>query len=97
MLGTARVDPIPAIYRAEGCSFCEQQGYKGRTALMEVLSFDPEMDELVARGATTHELARHALEQGFTPLADVGIARVLDGTTSLDEVSRVVDLTQRVK
>jgi type IV pilus assembly protein PilB len=37
------------------------------------------------------------LEQGFTPLVDVGIARVLDGTTSLDEVSRVVDLTQRVK
>lgn len=55
------------------------------------------MDELVARGATTREIARHALEQGFTPLADVGIARVLDGTTSLDEVSRVVDLTARVK
>ncbi|MGQ0593892.1 MAG: GspE/PulE family protein [Gammaproteobacteria bacterium] len=97
LLGTAHVNPIPAIYRADGCAFCEQQGYKGRTALMEVLSFDGEMDELVARGATTREIARHALEQGFTPLADVGIARVLDGTTSLDEVSRVVDLTHRIK
>jgi len=37
-----------------------------------------------------------ALSKGFRPLADAGAARVLDGTTSLEEVSRVVDLTSRL-
>ena len=85
------------IYRARGCAYCEQQGYKGRTALLEVLKFDTEMDELIARGATTREIARAAFEKGFKPLADAGINRVLNGVTSLDELSRVVDLTDRIK
>jgi type II secretory ATPase GspE/PulE/Tfp pilus assembly ATPase PilB-like protein len=85
------------IYRARGRAYCEQQGYKGRTALLEVLKFDTEMDELIARGATTREIARAAFEKGFKPLADAGINRVLNGVTSLDELSRVVDLTDRIK
>jgi general secretion pathway protein E/type IV pilus assembly protein PilB len=55
------------------------------------------MDELIARGATLRELRSWALNQGFKPLAEAGIDRVLDGTTSLDEVSRVIDLTHRVR
>ncbi len=86
----------PLLYRASGCGYCEQQGYKGRTAIMEVLKFDPDLDELVARGATMRDIARCALDRGFKPLAEAGIARIVDGTTSLDEVSRVVDLTERV-
>jgi hypothetical protein len=38
-----------------------------------------------------------ALSKGFKPLADVGSLRVLDGTTSLEEIARVVDLTSRLK
>jgi type II secretory ATPase GspE/PulE/Tfp pilus assembly ATPase PilB-like protein len=84
------------VWRATGCERCESRGYKGRTALMELLKIDPEIDELIARQATTRELAELALSRGFRPLAESGIDRVLDGTTSLEEVTRVVDLTQRV-
>lgn len=76
---------------------CENQGYAGRIALMEVLRFDTDMDELVARRGTPKELMRMALSKGFRPLADAGAARVRDGSTSLEEVSRVVDLTSRLK
>ncbi len=85
------------IYRSKGCKLCENQGYKGRIALMEILRFDTDMDELVAGRGTPKELMRMALSKGFRPLADAGAARVRDGTTSIDEVSRVVDLTNRLQ
>jgi type II secretory ATPase GspE/PulE/Tfp pilus assembly ATPase PilB-like protein len=84
------------LYRASGCDQCDQHGYKGRMALMEVLRMNQEMDELVTRRATMMELKQMALSRGFVQLADDGIRRVLSGETSLDEVSRVVDLTDRV-
>ena len=86
----------PPVYRPRGCDSCEHQGYRGRLALLELLRFDAELDELVARGASTVDISKAAAVRGFRPLADDGIRRVLEGTTSLDEVSRVVDLTNRV-
>jgi general secretion pathway protein E/type IV pilus assembly protein PilB len=97
LLGLKVTDRRQIIYRPQGCQSCDHQGYKGRVALMEVLRFDADLDELVARRASPRELLRMALSKGFRPLADAGAARVLDGTTSLDEVSRVVDLTNRLK
>jgi len=64
---------------------------------MEVLKFDPDLDELVARRGTMRDLLRMAQSKGFRPLVDAASARVLDGTTSLDEIARVVDLTPRLK
>ncbi len=74
----------------------EHQGYEGRTALMELLKFDRDLDDLIARGASARELLEAAHSKGFIPLADVAVKRVLDGVTTLDEISRVVDLTDRV-
>ncbi len=85
------------IYRARGCSECDNIGYKGRTALMEVLRFEDELNELVARSSTLRNIMRTAITKGFKPLPEVGVDRVLDGTTSLDEISRVIDLTARLK
>ena len=65
-------------------------------AIMELLKMDADLDELIARRVTTRELNNMALSKGFRPLAEDGIRRVLDGSTSLDEVSRVVDLTDRL-
>ena len=97
LLGLKVTDRQQMIYRAKGCPICENRGYKGRIALMEVLKFDADMDELVARRGTTRELMRMALSKGFKPLADTGSERVIDGSTSLEEISRVVDLTARLK
>ena len=51
----------------------------------------------MARRATPRALTRLALSKGFRPLAEAGMARVLDGSTSLEEVSRVVDLSAGLK
>ncbi|MDP2708317.1 MAG: GspE/PulE family protein, partial [Burkholderiales bacterium] len=84
------------IYRAVGCARCGNKGYKGRCAVMELLVMDSDLDELVARRATARELRAAALANDFRPLAEEGIARVLDGTTNLAEVARSIDLTGRV-
>ena len=57
---------------------------------------DSSLDELVTRNATQGELAAHALANGFQPIAEDGLRRVLEGITSIEEVGRVVDLTVRL-
>ncbi|MBI1732987.1 MAG: Flp pilus assembly complex ATPase component TadA [Gammaproteobacteria bacterium] len=97
LLGLKVTDRQQTIYRPRGCVKCDKQGYRGRVAVMEVLKFDPDLDELLARRGTPREFLRMALSKGFRTLADAGAQRVLDGSTSLEEISRVVDLTQRLK
>lgn len=63
---------------------------------MELLRLDGELDELIAHRATSRELLKAAVGKGFKTLADDGIRRVLDGSTSVDELMRVVDLTDRM-
>jgi type II secretory ATPase GspE/PulE/Tfp pilus assembly ATPase PilB-like protein len=95
LLGTSKDQP-PRIYRAVGCEECDYQGYRGRLAIMELLKIDGEIDEMMAHRQTARELLRAALAKGFRPLADDGARRVLDGSTTLDELMRVVDLTDRM-
>ncbi len=97
LLGLKITDKQKEIFKAKGCDKCDNQGFSGRLALQEVLHFDSDMDELIARKGTQRDLLRLALSKGFRTLADVGASRVLDGSTSLEEMSRVVDLTARLK
>jgi type II secretory ATPase GspE/PulE/Tfp pilus assembly ATPase PilB-like protein len=84
------------LYHARGCRACNHQGYKGRIALMELLKIDHELDDLISQRASTRRIRDAALSKGFRPLASDGLRRVLQGITSLAEVSRVVDLTDRM-
>lgn len=96
LLGSDAVGACP-IYRPGVCSQCDHTGYKGRLAVMELIKFDGEMDEAIARRTGLRELQALALNKGFQTLAGDGSRRVLDGVTSLAELSRVIDLTERLK
>ncbi len=96
LLGILPDQPEQTIYRPVGCDLCERNGYNGRVAIMELLKMDQDIDELIARRATAREIKTLALEKGFRPLIEDAIQRVMDGVTSLSEVSRVVDLTHRI-
>ena len=95
LLGMEADDTRP-IYQAVGCSRCDNIGYRGRVAIMELFKLDAEIDELIARRATGREIRLAATAKGFRTLAEDAIGRVLAGQTSLEEISRVVDLTDRV-
>ncbi len=84
------------VYDASGCDHCDGIGYKGRVAILEVLKVDSQLDEMIAEQATLGRIKKHLRESGFQSLADDAARRVIEGTTTLDEVSRVIDLTDRL-
>ena len=95
LLGLSPAEPV-ALFRSVGCEQCDYQGYRGRVGIMEILKMDPSIDELVARRATAREILTAARAKGFKPLAEDGIRLVRSGVTSVDELMRVADLTDRM-
>ena len=91
-----KVNEAIQIFKHKGCKRCNQTGYRGRMAIMELLRIDSDMDSLIARRAHFDELRQLALKKGFNTLADDGVRRILEGYTSIDEVMRVIDLTSRI-
>lgn len=85
------------LYGEQGCESCNFTGFKGRVAVIEVLKMNNELDEMIASSATRKEMHEAALSSGFQDLAKDAVRHVLGGTTSLAEISRVVDLTSRVR
>ncbi|MDR1647642.1 MAG: Flp pilus assembly complex ATPase component TadA [Zoogloeaceae bacterium] len=84
------------IFHAAGCADCRFTGYRGRLAMMELLVVDRELEDLIAESAPRRALLGHARRQGFRALAEDGAARVLAGDTTLEELVRVVDLSDRL-
>lgn len=82
------------LYKAKGCEKCNGVGYKGRLAVLETLRFTSEMDDLFLEGASQHALLDKAIENGFSTMAQSGIRWVKQGHTTLEEISRVVNLTE---
>ena len=95
LLGLSPAEPV-ALFRSVGCEQCDYQGYRGRVGIMEILKMDPSIDELIARRATAREILTAARAKGFKPLAEDGIRLVRGGVTSVDELMRVADLTDRM-
>ena len=83
-------------YCAVGCDLCEQQGYKGRVSITEVLRFNAEIEEAIVKSANSGEIMLAARKAGFTTLAEDAVDKVCSGITSIEEVSRVIDFTNRV-
>jgi|WetSurMetagenome_2_1015567.scaffolds.fasta_scaffold00075_15 type IV pilus assembly protein PilB len=76
-------------FHGAGCPSCNNTGYRGRVALYEVMMMKDELKELVLQGASGIDIKRQALSQGMATLRMSGIKRVIDGTTSLEEIMRV--------
>jgi len=83
-------EPIPTLYRATGCNKCASTGYRGRMALHEVMTVTEEIERLAVARASTDEIGRAAREQGMTTLREDGWLKVLAGSTSIEEILRVV-------
>ena len=96
LVGFPKDEAFPVLYKAVGCDDCNGNGYKGRLAILETLRFTDELDELLLEGATQHQILNKALEQGYSTMLQSALRWVRSGSTTLDEISRVVDLTELV-
>jgi len=77
------------VYEAPGCSACGSTGYKGRTALFEVLTVTPRIRRLITDGASIQDITDEAVRSGMRTLQQDGIEKAIQGVTSLSEVQRV--------
>jgi len=88
-LGLGADDPL-VLYRGRGCDYCGRTGYRGRTAVQEVLLVDRGIRELITAGAPAHEVRLAAREKGMVELRDDAARKVLDGVTTVSEVARLM-------
>jgi len=86
-LGFAPTDGT--LYSAQGCSACNRTGYRGRTGIYELLTFDDELRRLVHDRASEQVLRAHVLARGMRSLRDDGMRLAAQGVISLEEVVRV--------
>lgn len=77
------------IFRAIGCTKCNG-GYNGRVGIFEVLKIDNKIKSLIEQGANYDEILQSAKDDGFITLRDNLIKCVLNGTTSLEEVIKII-------
>ncbi|AEH45742.1 type II secretion system protein E [Thermodesulfatator indicus DSM 15286] len=83
--------PHDATYfRGKGCEICRGKGFLGRTAVTEILLFDEEIKELIAKGVSTVEIKKVAVAQGMKTLWDSAKKRILAGETTVEEAVRVL-------
>lgn len=80
------------VFRAQGCALCDFQGYKGRQAISEILLATPELEDLLLSHASHQELRAYLSAQGFWCLATDGLYAVSEGSTSLEEIARVLGI-----
>ena len=77
-------------YEPQGCSKCNNTGFYGRTGVFEVLEIKEDMKELIINNASTIEIRKQAIKDGYKPLIVDGINKVLDGEITLDELNRKI-------
>jgi len=80
------------LYRAAGCPDCAMTGYRGRFSILEILTMTPELERLIAAGDAADRIAEAARRGGMKGLWDSGLAHVARGESTLDELTRVVDI-----
>ena len=80
------------LYRAAGCPDCAMTGYRGRFSIIEVLTVSPEVERRIAGGEPASRIAQAARLAGMKSLWDSGLAHVIRGESTLDELMRVVDV-----
>ncbi|NTS76571.1 type IV-A pilus assembly ATPase PilB [Catenovulum sp. SM1970] len=78
------------LYKPVGCELCSG-GYKGRVGIYEVVPITSEIAHLIMQEGNSLQIAEQAQKEGFNNLRQSGIKKVLDGVTSLEEVSRVTN------
>jgi type IV pilus assembly protein PilB len=77
------------LYRGRGCEFCSDTGYKGRTAIHEIMMMDKHMRHLVDKHTTTDDLRSYAVENGMQTLRESCASLVAAGVTTMKEMINV--------
>jgi len=85
---------IDNVFETVGCAECNFTGFKGRTGIYEAIMTDEAIENVVIKNPSEREINKASENQGILNMKQDGVIKVLHGITSLDELSRVIDLEE---
>ncbi len=77
------------FYKGAGCEKCNHTGYKGRLGIYEILTMSDEIKAALSEKISEYEVRELAKQQGMTTMQQDGVLKVLDGLTTIEEITRV--------
>jgi type IV pilus assembly protein PilB len=80
------------LRRSTGCESCHHTGYHGRKSIYEILRISPEIRKLIMDGRSDQEIKQQAIKDGMKILREKAVTEVLDGVTTIEEMTRIVDV-----
>ena len=81
------------LWRPVGCDRCNHTGYKGRIGIYEAILMNENIEKAVSMSASDREIWQAAKGQGLLTMKQDGVIKVLSGITSMEELERVISLT----
>jgi len=84
------------VFEAVGCEKCNGTGYKGRIGIFEAIISNEKVEKIIQENPSEREIMKAAADQGILTMPQDGIIKVIQGTTTLEEIQRVVDLEEGV-
>jgi general secretion pathway protein E len=87
-LGLVSIPSDATVFRAVGCASCSKTGYSGRTVIHELLIVNDQIRKLIVKSSDATELKEAALEGGLITLRQDGVQKVLQGHTTIEELTR---------
>ena len=81
---------VDVLYKGRGCKECGFRGYWGRTVIYEIFIVDPDIRKMIERGDKIFAIEEEAKKKGFVPILINGLKKVVNGTTTLEELRRVI-------
>lgn len=81
---------IPQLYRPVGCPFCNFRGYKGRTAVFEILTVTEQIKHALSKGIDEVTLTNLAIQSGMKTINNQCLTLLLQGVTNIDEVLKTI-------
>ncbi len=92
---TSKDIKIPeTVYHAQGCDKCSNTGYLGRLVIVEMVTIDEELEELILNKAPIAKLIEAARKKGFTTMKENGFKKVAEHHTTVEEVHRVIRVSE---
>jgi type IV pilus assembly protein PilB len=88
-----KFDPIK-VWKPGGCDKCNNTGYKGRIGIYEAIRMDSSVENIMSEAPSEKEVKKAASKQGIFDMKEDGIIKVLKGVTSMEELGRVIELTE---
>jgi type IV pilus assembly protein PilB len=92
LYGHSNPDENIKLHRGNGCEACGKTGYHGRKSIYEILRISSKIRKMIIHGNSDSEIKELAITEGMRTLHDSAVAEVISGVTTLDELTRVVEV-----